>query len=78
VYVGQGFDRHLLGLKQIAEQQRGGALPELYRDPSYSKLNHIILSTSTLPDPAVQLGAFAPVVPDGFGIGQSTSRHRLD
>jgi len=59
----------LLGLKQIAEQQ-GGTIPELYRDPSYSRINHVILSTSTLADPAVQNGAFAPVVPDGYGIGE--------
>jgi len=45
-------------------------MPELYRDPAYSLLNHIILSTSTLPDPSVQNGAFAPVVPNGYGIGE--------
>jgi len=59
----------LLGLKQIAEQQ-GGNMPELYRDPAYSYINHVILSTSTLADPTIQNGAFAPVVPDGYGIGE--------
>jgi len=68
--VGQGFDRHLLGLKQIAEQQ-GGTLPELFRDPAYMLFNHIILSTSTLPHSAVQKGGFAPVVPNGYGVGES-------
>jgi len=59
----------LLGLKQIAEQQ-AGTLPELYRDPAYSFLNHIILSTSTLADPAIEYGGFAPVVPNGYGLGE--------
>ena len=59
----------MLGLKQMAEQQ-GGTVPELYLDPAYSFINHIILSTSTLADPAVQYGGFAPVVPDGFGVGE--------
>jgi len=66
---GQGFDRHLLGLKQMA-QQEDCSVPELYRDLAYSLINHIILSTSTLPDPSVQNGAFAPVVPNGYGIGE--------
>jgi len=45
-------------------------MPELYRDPAYSYINHVILSTSTLADPTIQNGAFAPVVPDGYGIGE--------
>jgi len=53
----------------MAEQQ-GGTLPELFRDPAYSFLNHIILSTSTLDDPSLQYGGFAPVVPNGFGVGK--------
>lgn len=43
--------------------------PELFQDPSYIQINHNILSTSTLTSPAVQSGGFAPVVPDGFGVG---------
>ncbi|XP_023932320.1 carnitine O-palmitoyltransferase 2, mitochondrial [Lingula anatina] len=66
--MGEGFDRHLFGLKHIAETE-GMPLPELYTDPAYSYINHIILSTSTLSSPAVLLGGFAPVVPDGFGVG---------
>jgi len=56
----------------MAEQQQGsgGGLPELFRDPAYSFLNHVILSTSTLNDPAIEYGGFAPVVPDGYGVGQ--------
>jgi len=42
-------------------------LPEIYTDKSYISANHFILSTSTLYGEAFQGGAFAPVVPDGFG-----------
>ena len=71
---GQGFDRHLLGLKQIAMEK--GELPALYKDPAYSIINHNILSTSTLTSPALLFGGFAPVVPDGYGIGESSQLPR--
>lgn len=67
--AGQGFDRHLLGLKLTAAE-RGGQLPALYQDPAYTLINHNILSTSTLSNPAILIGGFAPVVPDGFGVGK--------
>ncbi|XP_022351893.1 carnitine O-palmitoyltransferase 2, mitochondrial isoform X2 [Enhydra lutris kenyoni] len=66
--IGQGFDRHLFALRYLAAA-KGIALPELYLDPAYGQINHNILSTSTLSSPAVNIGGFAPVVPDGFGIG---------
>lgn len=66
--MGQGFDRHLFALRYLAAT-KGIALPELYLDPAYQQINHNILSTSTLSSPAVNLGGFAPVVSDGFGIG---------
>ncbi|XP_061593336.1 carnitine O-palmitoyltransferase 2, mitochondrial [Cololabis saira] len=66
--MGQGFDRHLFALRYLAETA-GQAVPDLYTDAAYAAINHNILSTSTLTSPAVTLGGFAPVVPDGFGIG---------
>ncbi|XP_077189805.1 carnitine O-palmitoyltransferase 2, mitochondrial isoform X1 [Paroedura picta] len=66
--MGQGFDRHLFGLKYLGEST-GIPLPDFYQDQAYAQINHIILSTSTLSSPAVTMGGFAPVVPDGFGIG---------
>uniref|UniRef100_A0A674JIC8 Choline/carnitine acyltransferase domain-containing protein n=1 Tax=Terrapene triunguis TaxID=2587831 RepID=A0A674JIC8_9SAUR len=66
--LGKGFDRHLFALKHLSVS-RGDPMPELFLDSAYQKLNHIILSTSTLHSPAVHLGGFGPVVPDGFGIG---------
>ncbi|KAM6962684.1 carnitine O-palmitoyltransferase 2, mitochondrial [Aplochiton taeniatus] len=66
--MGQGFDRHLFAMKYLANS-KGQALHDLYQDPAYIAINHNILSTSTLTSPAVNLGGFAPVVPDGFGVG---------
>ncbi|XP_068175732.1 carnitine O-palmitoyltransferase 2, mitochondrial isoform X2 [Antennarius striatus] len=66
--MGQGFDRHLFALRYLANS-KGHALHGLYADPAYAAINHNILSTSTLSSPSVNLGGFAPVVPDGFGIG---------
>ncbi|KAM9832338.1 carnitine O-palmitoyltransferase 2, mitochondrial [Neosynchiropus ocellatus] len=66
--MGQGFDRHLFALKYLANSKQQ-PLHGLYADPAYTAINHNILSTSTLTSPAVSLGGFAPVVPDGFGVG---------
>lgn len=43
--TGLGVDRHLLGLKLIA-QQNGIPIPELYSDAGYVKSTHFRLSTS--------------------------------
>ncbi|XP_073994730.1 carnitine palmitoyltransferase 2 [Rhodnius prolixus] len=73
--MGQGFDRHLFALRVLAE--KNGKVPELYTDPAFSRLNHYVLSTSTLNSDALMLGAFGPVVPDGYGIGYSIWNDRL-
>ncbi|CAE1255869.1 CPT2 [Acanthosepion pharaonis] len=74
--MGQGFDRHLLALYKIAEQ-KSGKLPSLFADPHYKLINHIILSTSTLSSADYEFGGFAPVVPNGFGIGYVIEDDRL-
>uniref|UniRef100_A0A7G3AB42 Putative carnitine o-palmitoyltransferase 2 n=1 Tax=Lutzomyia longipalpis TaxID=7200 RepID=A0A7G3AB42_LUTLO len=74
--MGQGFDRHLFALKDIAKSQ-GMALPDLYNDPAYALINHNVLSTSTLSTPAIEVGGFGPVVPDGYGIGYVIDAQRL-
>lgn len=65
--MGDGFDRHLFGLKEIAA--RSGKVPEFYSDPLYHESQHYTLSTSTLYGECFAGGGFAPVVPDGFGLG---------
>ncbi|XP_055594252.1 carnitine O-palmitoyltransferase 2, mitochondrial [Uranotaenia lowii] len=66
--MGQGFDRHLFGLKHTAETNNI-QLAEIFQDPAYAAMNHNILSTSTLSSPALLAGGFGPVVRDGYGIG---------
>ncbi|RWS00883.1 hypothetical protein B4U79_11788 [Dinothrombium tinctorium] len=66
--MGQGFDRHLFAMKTLAEK-RGLKLPELYTDKTYDEMTHYVLSTSTLHGDCFSGGGFAPVVPDGYGIG---------
>ncbi|KAK6618059.1 hypothetical protein RUM44_002501 [Polyplax serrata] len=68
--MGQGFDRHLFGLKCMSEE-KGNPLPDLYKDEAYQKINYNIISTSTLAAEAILVGGFGPVVPDGLGIGYS-------
>ncbi|XP_071784291.1 carnitine O-palmitoyltransferase 2, mitochondrial-like [Asterias amurensis] len=73
--MGKGWDRHLFGLRKLTETDL--MKPDIFTDPAYSDINHIILSTSTLSSPAVLIGGFAPVTPNGFGIGYSVSNDNL-
>lgn len=67
IFVGQGFDRHLFALRLLAES--AGKVPDIFQDPAYKQINHIILSTSTLSSPALMLGGFGAVTRDGLGVG---------
>ena len=67
--MGQGFDRHLFAMKYHAVNRKKQSLPEFYNSHAYKFINHNVLSTSTLAYPTILTGGFAPVVPDGFGIG---------
>ena len=46
ISFGEGFDRHMYALCTLAEEV--GLLTEIFEDPSYQNMSHIILSTSTL------------------------------
>ena len=62
-----GFDRHLFAMRHLSTEQ--GNTPELFSDPIYQRMNHYVLSTSTLQSDAMRAGCFGPVVPDGYGLG---------
>ncbi|XP_037051225.1 carnitine O-palmitoyltransferase 2, mitochondrial [Bradysia coprophila] len=68
--MGQGFDRHLFGLRHMAKIN-GIEEPALYSDDAYKIINHNIMSTSTLSSTGLMLGGFGPVTQDGYGIGYS-------
>ena len=69
--IGKGVDRHLFALKHFAA--RAGALPDIFTDPTYDKMGHIRLSTSTLASPALDGGGFGPVNKDCFAVGYGTA-----
>ncbi|CAI4227131.1 unnamed protein product [Auanema sp. JU1783] len=74
--MGQGFDRHLLGLK-ISAQRLGKDLPAFYNDAGYNRMGHFVLSTSTLSTETIVFGGFGPVVGDGFGVGYNVVASKL-
>ena len=65
--LGQGWDRHMFALRKLAER-RGGAVPDVFTDEAYKKLDDIILSTSTLVHPALHGGGFGPPGRKCYGI----------
>ena len=71
VLPGQGFDRHLFALRVLAEESERE--PDIFTDSAYRHMNHIIVSTSTLSTDSVLIGGFAPVTPDGYGVGYNVS-----
>ncbi|KAG5878019.1 hypothetical protein JTB14_014260 [Gonioctena quinquepunctata] len=73
--MGQGFDRHLFALKKFAEKTN--TVCNIFEDPDYAMINHVILSTSTLNSPAIFAGGFGPVVKDGLGVGYSIKDDEL-
>ena len=65
---GQGFDRHLFGLRNEATKA-GLEMPKFVQDQTFQTMNHFRMSTSTLNSPYVESGGFGPVVEDGYALG---------
>lgn len=66
--LGQGPNRHLLGLKLMAAKE-GDELPEFYKDEGYQTFTTDFLSTSTVGDNSTVVNfAFAPTSVSGLGI----------
>lgn len=63
---GFGVDRHLLGLKLIALENKID-LPELYKDSSFTRSTHMRLSTSQVATKCDGFMCYAPLTPDGYG-----------
>ncbi|XP_059213271.1 carnitine O-acetyltransferase [Centropristis striata] len=64
---GQAIDRHLLGLKMVAVEEKL-SIPKIYTDSAYAKALHYKLSTSQVPSQTDCVMCFGPVVPDGYGV----------
>ena len=63
---GQGCDRHLMGLKLLADPKD---MPAIFADPIYAKSTSWTLSTSALVSEHFASWGFGEVVSDGYGIG---------
>lgn len=63
---GFGVDRHLLGLKLIA-LENGIELPNIFKDPSFTRSAHMRLSTSQVATKCDGFMCYAPLTPDGYG-----------
>jgi len=82
---GRGI-RHMYAMRCLAEQEAGGAVPEVYEGQGWKTLSRIMMSTSNCGNPALRMFGFGPVEQEGFGIGYiikddnmgfcATSKHR--
>lgn len=72
--LGQGANRHLLGL-QLMAKQNANRLPAFFKTEGYRTFSTDFLSTSTLGDDAVTVNfAFAPTSAGGLGINYTLAR----
>lgn len=68
---GQGFDRHLMGLKKVMEKGEVGTVA-LFDDPVFKRSQHWVLSTSAVFSGTFEAYGWGEVVPDGFGVAYMT------
>ena len=68
---GQGFDRHLLGLRKMLEKDEVGTVA-LFDDPVFKRSQHWVLSTSAIFSATFEAYGWGEVVPDGFGVAYMT------
>ncbi|KAJ2595123.1 hypothetical protein GGF40_004038 [Coemansia sp. RSA 1286] len=66
--LGQGVDRHLLGLRAQLRNEDEMREASLFVDPAFAKSSTFVLSTSNVTPGDRFRGGFAPVVADGYGI----------
>lgn len=66
---GHGVDRHMYGLRCIANKSNVAVASGIFDCPAYTKLTGTILSTSNCGNPSLRLFGFGPVSAGGYGIG---------
>eukprot|EP01104_Vermistella_antarctica_P007329 TRINITY_DN1813_c0_g1_i2.p1 TRINITY_DN1813_c0_g1~~TRINITY_DN1813_c0_g1_i2.p1 ORF type:complete len:621 (+),score=76.98 TRINITY_DN1813_c0_g1_i2:36-1898(+) len=79
--TGNGVDRHMFGLLSLAQHQQrnlsGYDIPQLFRDPSYSKCMTSVLSTSSCGGRGIRSFGFGPVCENGLGLGYSITNNAI-
>lgn len=77
--TGHGIDRHLLGLRIVAEAEGKVSEPAIFTDPGLLKSSTFALSTSNVSTSgaATIIGGYAPFFPGGYGICYSLDADRL-
>lgn len=73
---GRAMDRHLLGLRLIA-QEHGLPVPKLFECDAYKKMMHFTLSTSQVPTRHYLQMCFGPSAPDCYGICYNPQEREL-
>lgn len=64
--AGIGVDRHLLGLRLMAEEN-GLPIPKFYSSPGFVKSQHFQVSTSQVATPFLAFMGYGAGTPDGYG-----------
>ncbi|KAJ9106369.1 hypothetical protein QFC21_001515 [Naganishia friedmannii] len=65
----QGVDRHMFGLRKLL--RNGEEMPEVFKDPAFSKTSSWTLSTSQLGSDYLDGWGYGEVTPDGWGLSYS-------
>ncbi|KPI87529.1 putative carnitine/choline acetyltransferase [Leptomonas seymouri] len=66
---GDGFDRHLMALRHVAQNNGDKAALAFFEDELFAKTNNAVLATSELSMPWLRYYTFGPSNPNGYGLG---------
>lgn len=66
---GEGFDRHLMALRHIAQINGDKAALAFFEDDLFAKTNSSVLATSEFSKPWLRYYTFGPVNHNGYGLG---------
>ncbi|MBN2259460.1 MAG: choline/carnitine O-acyltransferase [Clostridiales bacterium] len=75
---GQGFERHLFGLKKMHEKfYPSQQLPEIFTSPSYQRITENVISTSTSNSSGLIYEGYGPSVNDGYAVRYLIYKDRI-
>lgn len=74
--MGQGIDRHLLGLK-LQAIENGLSVPRIFMDTAYGLATHWKLRTGQVPTNTDSVMCFGPLVPDGYAVCYNPQQDHL-